>query len=80
MSEEAIRAELKALAEKIDTNNEEVRRYIKENKETHKELYNRVGLLERAMARMELVSRGTLFVSGTAVGVIVTIMIQRVLA
>lgn len=80
MSEEAIRAELKALAEKIDTTNEEIRRYIKENKETHKELYNRVGLLERAIARIELVSRGMLFVSGTAVGAVVMIIIQRVLA
>lgn len=52
MSEEAIRAELAALGEKMDNYAAEMRRTVESNKDSHKDIYDRLNLLEKICARM----------------------------
>lgn len=75
MSEEAIRAELAAISDKLDGIAAEVRRTVENNRDSHKDIYDRLSKLETGFSKMDITSRAVFFIAGTALSII----LQKVL-
>lgn len=63
MSEEALRAQLELIIEETRKNREDART-------THREIFERLSIVEKKLARMEVVAGGGIFAAGALLGVL----------
>lgn len=63
MSEETLKAQLELIIEETRKNREEART-------THHEIFERLSVVEKKLARMEVVAGGGIFAAGALIGVL----------
>ena len=64
MSEEALKAQLELIIQ-------ELRKFQEEARQTHHEIFERLCIAEKKLARMEVVAGGGIFAAGALLGVLV---------